>query len=92
MHKITEIIPDSIPDWAKDAMDDGQFFRIALDRIASLEAQLKEWDNIKDDLLRDIIECEPSALEDEMTICIHYDTLNNILDKHLPSPPKEKES
>ena len=41
MHKITEIIPDSIPDWAKDAMDDGQFFRIALERIASLEAQLK---------------------------------------------------
>lgn len=47
--------------------------------------------SVKDDLVRDIIGCEPSVLEDEMTICIHYDTLNNIVDKYLSPPITEKE-
>jgi len=44
--KITEIIPDDIPEWATTAMHDGQFFRVALSRIEKLsdentELQLK---------------------------------------------------
>ena len=38
MTYITEIIPDSIPAWAKDAFDDGQFFRIAIERVEELES------------------------------------------------------
>ena len=58
MIKITEIIPDSIPEWAKVAMDDGQFFRLALERISNLEAQLKdrEWqvDNPHESILNTV--------------------------------------
>jgi len=66
---------------------DAGFYEDIKARIAELEAELKQREWIKDDLLRDIIECEASPLEDPMTVCIHYDTLNNILDKYLPSPP-----
>ena len=37
MNKITEIIPDEIPDWAKKAMDEGQFFNIACNIMNALE-------------------------------------------------------
>jgi len=51
MTYITEIIPDSWPDWAKDAFDDGQFFRIAVEKVIDLEAQLsKEWISVEDRL------------------------------------------
>lgn len=42
MNKITEIIPDDLPDWAKQAMDNGQFFKTACDRIKQLEQPTKE--------------------------------------------------
>ena len=38
MPKITEIMPDDIPDWARQAMSKGQFFNVALARITQLEA------------------------------------------------------
>jgi hypothetical protein len=37
MNKIVEIIPDNLPDWAITAMEDGQLFSVALERIAMLE-------------------------------------------------------
>jgi len=39
--KITEMILDDIPEWAAEAMAGGQFFRMALERIAELEAVLQ---------------------------------------------------
>lgn len=42
MDKITEIIPDDIPQWAQDAMDKGQLWTTVFDRIEELEAEIKE--------------------------------------------------
>lgn len=42
MNNITEIIPDDFPDWAKDAFRDGQFFRIAVGKVADLTEKLEE--------------------------------------------------
>lgn len=42
MNKITEIIPDDMPDWANKAMENGQFFRVALDKVKKAEAQKKK--------------------------------------------------
>lgn len=39
MSYITEIIPQgSMPQWAQQAFDEGQFFRFAVERVAKLEA------------------------------------------------------
>lgn len=73
MNKITEIIPDSIPDWAKDAMDDGQFFRMTLERIASLEAQLKEREDERNKALRLLWNCS-AKLESQV---MRYPNLPN---------------
>jgi len=40
--KIVEMIPDDMPKWAKDAMDEGQFFRVAVDRVKVLEDKIKK--------------------------------------------------
>ncbi|PUB87054.1 MAG: hypothetical protein DBP02_02075 [gamma proteobacterium symbiont of Ctena orbiculata] len=37
MPKVTEIVPDDMPDWAKKAFDDGQFFNKACKAMNSLE-------------------------------------------------------
>ena len=37
MNKTTEIIPDDLPKWAQDAINEGQFFREAIERVAELE-------------------------------------------------------
>ena len=42
MNKTTEIIPDDLPDWAQRAIDEGQFFRIAIEKVAELEKLLEE--------------------------------------------------
>ncbi len=42
MNHITEIIPDDIPEWANEAMAEGQLFRVCIERATS-----------KDDLLED---------------------------------------
>ena len=42
MPKITEIIPDDLPEWAAEAFDNGQFFRVAIERVATLEQELRE--------------------------------------------------
>ena len=42
MNKITEIIPDNLPDWAQEAMDNGQFFKVAIKKVAELEAGLTQ--------------------------------------------------
>ncbi len=36
-HNITEIIPADRPDWATEAMKEGRFFTVALDRVQELE-------------------------------------------------------
>lgn len=85
MHKITEIIPDSMPDWAKDAMDEGQFFRMTLERISSLEAELKERE---DAITEHNEECDRLCVDD----CV-YKKYQNIRfpdcpkDWMIPSPP-----
>jgi len=33
MDTITEIIPDDLPEWAKKAMDEGQFFNVVSEKI-----------------------------------------------------------
>ena len=33
MKKITEIIPNDMPDWAREAMANGQFFNVACENI-----------------------------------------------------------
>jgi hypothetical protein len=39
MNHVTEIVPDldTMPDWARKAFEDGQFFRVALDRVKEME-------------------------------------------------------
>jgi len=37
MDKITEIIPDDIPEWAQQAIDEGQFFKVACDSMKELD-------------------------------------------------------
>jgi len=44
-NKITEIIPDDIPQWASEAIQDGNFFKVA---IALVEAT--RWVSVKDRL------------------------------------------
>jgi hypothetical protein len=41
MQKITEMVPENMPNWAKDAFDKGQFFYIACDRVEKYEKVLK---------------------------------------------------
>jgi len=42
MTDIIEIIPDDLPDWIIDAMAQGQFARVAAEKVESLEAQVTE--------------------------------------------------
>jgi len=37
MPKITEIIPNDIPDWAQKAMEEGQFFNVAINLVEKLK-------------------------------------------------------
>lgn len=41
MDKITEIIPDDFPVWAKDAFDEGQFFRVSVAKVEALEQEVE---------------------------------------------------
>lgn len=43
MDKITEIIPDDIPEWARKAMDEGQLWNKVFERIEELEARIEEY-------------------------------------------------
>jgi len=36
----TEIIPDDIPDWAREAMEDGQLWNRVFEKIAKLQKQV----------------------------------------------------
>ncbi len=40
--KIKEIIPDDIPAWAQDAIDEGQLWKTVFDRITKLQAVVDE--------------------------------------------------
>jgi 2C-methyl-D-erythritol 2,4-cyclodiphosphate synthase len=42
MTKITEIIPDDLPEWAVEAMAEGQFFRTALQKIQERDRRIEE--------------------------------------------------
>ena len=37
MKQITEIIPDDIPEWFEEAMEEGQLFRTAIEKVKNLE-------------------------------------------------------
>ena len=41
MVNITEILPDDMPEWANDGIDSGQFFRVCLSKVATLEDKVK---------------------------------------------------
>ena len=57
MDKITEIIPDDMlekaPEWAKKAFDEGQFFRVALEKIAESNKEYCVSCNLLSDLFFD---------------------------------------
>lgn len=59
MLKVTEIIPDNLPEWAQEAMDAGQFFKAALEKVDTLEKALN-------DLLNDCINFDGGKLSDCM--------------------------
>jgi len=40
MEKIIEIIPDNLPEWAVEAMENGQLFKTMLERIRELESKM----------------------------------------------------
>lgn len=40
MEKIIEIIPENIPDWALDAMNQGQLWKAVFDKIEYLEREV----------------------------------------------------
>jgi len=40
---ITEMIPETLPEWARDAMDDGQFFNVVDIKWKELEENYKHW-------------------------------------------------
>ena len=42
MNKITETIPDDLPEWAEKAIDEGNFFRIAIDMIKKRDVFIKD--------------------------------------------------
>jgi len=44
MPKITEIIPDldQLPEWLRDAFDEGQYFNMSIAAIKELESKLKK--------------------------------------------------
>lgn len=81
MRSITEIIPDDLPEWAIQAIAEGQFFRVCLERDKELqdkyhqlifEVQTKHPDESRHETaLRYIRErenapiCTGSAVEDE---------------------------
>jgi len=48
MSKITEIIPDNIPEWAQEAMDNGNFFSVAIAKVESLEKEVKSLNDTLD--------------------------------------------
>ncbi|MEE9532703.1 MAG: hypothetical protein V3W52_17125 [Syntrophobacteria bacterium] len=41
MEKITEMIPSDMPNWAKKAMREGQFFRVAIEKVETLTDQVE---------------------------------------------------
>ena len=40
MTKIIEIIPDDLPEWAIEAMAEGQLFTVTFEKIMALEAEI----------------------------------------------------
>ena len=40
MNRIVEIFPDNVPEWAQEAFDAGQFFRIAIARVQEAEGMV----------------------------------------------------
>ena len=46
MPKITEIIPDDLPDWAKEAMDAGKFFAVVAAKVTMIEKRFAAFGDI----------------------------------------------
>ena len=46
MEQITEIIPDDIPKWARDAMDKGQLWNAVFSRLSRLETAMAPFTQI----------------------------------------------
>lgn len=74
--KIAEIIPDDMPKWAQDGIDSGQFFRVCLDRVASLEYKIKCMNNKDSDLELEI----KGFLRDSLEIVVDFDNPNSSSD------------
>jgi len=47
LNKVTEIIPDDIPRWASDAINNGDFFKVCIEKVTFLE---REVNNLKNNL------------------------------------------
>jgi len=48
VNKITEIIRDDMPEWAQDAIDNGNFFSVAIAKVESLEKEVKDLNDTLD--------------------------------------------
>ena len=44
MNKVTEIIPDDIPEWAKKAIENGNFFTTAIEKVESVAVDREEFE------------------------------------------------
>ena len=49
VHHITEIIPDfdKLPDWAREAFEDGQYFAVVSEKVIEYEATIKAIGELK---------------------------------------------
>jgi len=60
MPKITEMIPADYPEWAQKAMDEGQFFRLAVEKVEALTLDLGLQKIALEDKTRLLASCEAS--------------------------------
>ena len=67
MTKITEIIPDNLPDWAIEAMSDGQLFAVTFDRIQAADKEIARvsLDTMAEGMLDVIVTPKDAAVPDD---------------------------
>jgi len=53
MSHVTEIIPNDIPDWMQEAMDEGQLFNRCKEKMADYEEELSKLRSDKEELEKD---------------------------------------
>ena len=62
MSKITEIMPDDAPEWAIEAMANGNLFRVTFDRVEKLEAEIAKLKRMSEEYCENCGYTEKDAL------------------------------